>query len=157
MGLRISEIRFRRWADFFSADGEVWCDVLGKGSRVSRVAVHPEIVETLVKLRAFHSDPTWLFPSPHSYGKAVSVNWLRARHAEILAEAGLPHATPHQLRHSHATYLGKAGVDGALVQRSMRHADPKSTQAYRLVFDEDLARAVRRLSFVALPPGSPPS
>lgn len=149
MGLRRNEIRTSKWSQFFEFSGRLWCDVHGKGGFRDAEPVHHEVAATLIELRKQHDDPLHLFPSTIKarYGQPVSKSWVRARHLEIIEEAGLEHCKLHQLRHSFATHMGRAGSDMSVVQRAMRHRSISSTQIYRAVFDDELADGVDRLDF----------
>lgn len=148
-GWRRSEIRRAQWSWFFPADGRVWCDVTGKGSRIGRVPIHSRTQELLRRLRRAHNDPVHLLPSPLRQGEPVGGTWMSTAHHKICAAAGLSiDLRLHQLRHSYATYMRNvAGADAALVQKGMRHSDPKSTQIYMEVFDEQLADVQERLHY----------
>lgn len=150
MGLRSSEIQHLGWADFFEADGRLWCDVNGKGGKRARMYVHAECAKMLGLIRREHTDPTWLFPSSRieRAGLCVSTNWPRDKHHQILDTAGLPReATLHRLRHSFATYLRRTGVDIAVVKEGLRHANLSSTEIYTAVLPEELATAMDGLHF----------
>lgn len=147
-GWRRSEIRFARWSWFFKADGRTWCDVTGKGGKTERVPVHPRTDTLVGRVRAAHNDPIWLLPSPLRLGEPVGGTWMSNAHHKICEKAELPlNLRLHQLRHSYATYLRAAGADQAIVQRGLRHSDPKSTQIYMHVFPEEVAEYQARLDF----------
>lgn len=150
-GFRRNEIRTAQWAWFFEADGSAWCDVTGKGSKIARVPVHPRTHSLLFRLRASHNDATWLFPSPLRPGHPVGGTWISNAHHKICEAAGLPlDLRLHQLRHSFATYMHNiAGADAAIVQRALRHSDPKSTAIYLHVFPDEVAEAQKRLDYEA--------
>jgi integrase len=44
-----------------------------------------------------------------------------------VSRLGLPHATPHTLRHTHATILLTAGVPVHVVQQRLGHASSRTT------------------------------
>ena len=54
-------------------------------------------------------------------------------------------ATPHTLRHSHASHLVAAGVPTVHVQKLLGHRQLSSTQVYVTVSKEELAQSSRAL------------
>jgi integrase len=89
--------------------------------------------------------PDLVFTSPLGeplWDRAVSSRWLPA----LLARAGLPRMTMHQLRHSLASLLLSDGADVAAVSALLGHSDPSITyRIYRHLLPHERGRAVSRL------------
>ena len=77
--------------------------------------------------------------------------WSRPTHNGILAtlysaarRAGIKRPTLHQLRHTYATEMLRAGASLPVIQRLLGHKNISMTIVYAGVFDEDLNQAYHR-------------
>jgi len=75
--------------------------------------------------RGWPAFPAWVFPD--ETGQDMDDSNLRKVFARVLKATGLPHFTPHCLRHTFASLLLQHGESPAYVQRQLGHASIKMT------------------------------
>ncbi|MDP9443028.1 MAG: site-specific integrase [Actinomycetota bacterium] len=69
------------------------------------------------------------------HGRRVSVYYLRDLLTRVCEQAGLPHTTPHQLRHTYATALVNAGVSLQSLMALLGHVSANMSLRYGRLFD----------------------
>jgi integrase len=142
-GLRLAEVAALTWGDV-DLEGATITVQEGKGGKPRAVPIHPKLEEQLVAAVLL------LAPGELRPGRAVIGNrdgspmhpksvaeiftrWLKARGVEL---------TPHQLRHTFATTMLRAGAPLPDIQHALGHASLETTQMYLLVDASHLRRAV---------------
>jgi integrase len=86
-----------------------------------------------------------LFSGPR-LGRPLYNTVLRTAMVKGLEAAGLDKAiTIHGTRHSTATWLRKAGLDTRVIQRILRHADPRTTAVYLHEEEAEIREGIRLL------------
>ena len=65
--------------------------------------------------------------------------WINRMISQVSERAGVGHVTPHQLRHSCATNMLRAGVPIALVSRLLNHSSIQTTMRYVKAGGDELA------------------
>jgi integrase/recombinase XerC len=123
--------------------------VLGKGAKERSVPYGQPAEESLDAwlrrgrpvLATPRSGPALLVGARGGRLQATAVRAVVSRYAEA---AGLPHVSPHGLRHSAATHLLEGGADLRSVQELLGHAALSSTQIYTHVSIDRLRNAYRQ-------------
>jgi site-specific recombinase XerD len=164
-GLRPHEFAKASLSEIYRDDaGDDWIQVVGKGSREGDVAVPLSAMGALERYLMQRSLPvtrsrwnpsTPLIPSLEQPEMGISTGRLRAmlerfflfaaeRLEPVNATAAhkLREATPHWLRHTHATHALELGVDLKTVQENLRHASISTTSVY---LHTDKARRARQI------------
>lgn len=108
--------------------------VTGKGGLVADIPAHPKVVAVMESYSGVTS-PIW-----DMWPQSVNRAWQRAA-----ASVGVEGVVFHQLRHTFATRLTRAGVDLLVIAEVCRHASVATTQRYAAVADEAPFAAVAGL------------
>lgn len=77
----------------------------------------------------------WVFPSPQNPQLQISGQTIYQAFVRSVEHAGIPHASPHHLRHTKATQL-TAMVPQAMAQEMLGHDDAASFAIYRHLAEE---------------------
>ena len=94
--------------------------------------------------RARRARSPWLFPSPTDAQSPVSTRALQWQFRSNARRAGLrPGLTCHSLRHTRAMQLYQVSGDRLIVSHDLRHANPRSCDAYLSVDPQSYRRAAR--------------
>jgi len=164
-GLRPHEFAKARLGEIARDDaGDDWIEVVGKGSREGDVAVPISAMGALARYLMQRGLPTtrsrWnpstpLIPSLERPEVGITTGRLRAllERFFLFASARLEQvnaavarklcdATPHWLRHTHATHALELGVDLKTVQENLRHASISTTSVY---LHTDKSRRARQM------------
>lgn len=124
-GLRTSEVcHLTGQAVQYRTSGAV-VTVTGKGGLTADIPAHPKVLAVLQPYEG-QEQPIWPM-WPQSLNRA----WQRAA-----ASVGVKGVVFHQLRHSFATRLTRAGVDLLVIAEVCRHASVATTQRYAKVADD---------------------
>jgi integrase len=117
---------------------------LGKMKTERLVPVDSFVCQLVQRLRALRSlDPTpadgFLLARPH--GREMLLRGIRKSLHEITAAAGISAwVVPHQLRHTYATFMLRAGVSFPGIMKLLGHSSPDMTMRYLGIALPDLQR-----------------
>ena len=132
-GLRAAEVCGLRLSD---VDLEsAWIRVTGKGNRQRMVPIGEAAGRALDRYLRL-GRPALAGPQPPGNvflsvrGRLLHPSDVRRALDRALREAGLPHRSPHALRHTFATHLLEGGADLRSIQELLGHATVSTTQIY---------------------------
>jgi integrase len=117
---------------------------LGKMKTERMVPVDSFVCQLVQRLRFFRSlDPTpvdgFLLARPR--GREMLLRGLRKSLHDITTAAGIPaRIVPHQLRHTYATFMLRAGVSFPGIMKLLGHSSPDMTMRYLGIALPDLQR-----------------
>ena len=141
-GMRIGECVDLSWDCLRNVAPDRWAIPvpLGKLKTERMVPVDSFVCELVHRLRFFRSfDPLpldgHLLSRPH--GKTALIRQLRYYLHEVCAAAGIPtRIVLHQLRHTYASEMIRAGVTIPALMKLLGHKDPGMTMRYVEIYRE---------------------
>ena len=133
--LRVSEACNLCWEDVGWKDSDFGVLLLKntKSNEEQRVPVESSQLEQLKLLESWNGEDTdeKALVFTHGGGKPISRYYARRIVKRVAESADLPKRTsPHWLRHSHASHAIANGARLDIVQKQLRHTDPKTTSLY---------------------------
>ena len=140
---RPGEVLSMRWRDLERDSRGWWWNLpaeLTKTNRAHRVPLSPQALAVVEALRPLTGSTEWVLAS-RAEGKRLT--WLSHSSARLRAWSGLPHFTPHDLRRTAATWLGRSGVRPDTIDQLLNHAAGRITRTYnRAGYDTEKRQAV---------------
>ena len=140
---RPGEVLSMRWRDLERDSRGWWWNLpaeLTKTNRAHRVPLSPQALAVVEALRPLTGTTEWVLAS-RADGKRLT--WLSHSSARLRAWSGLEHFTPHDLRRTAATWLGRHGVRPDTIDQLLNHAAGRITRTYnRAGYDTEKRQAV---------------
>ncbi len=142
-GLRVSELCGLKVAEVDLDTAIVTCH--GKGSKQRRIPIGKSAVHWVqryiaVRDRLGSNNPTLFL----NHGRALTRQLAWSIIKTYAAKAGVPHISPHTLRHSFGTHLMQHGADSRSVQALLGHSDISTTEIYTHITDLHMRKAYDR-------------
>jgi integrase len=104
------------------------------------VPLSPQALAVVEALRPLTGTTEWVLAS-RADGKRLT--WLSHSSARLREWSGLDHFTPHDLRRTAATWLGRHGVRPDTIDQLLNHAAGRITRTYnRAGYDTEKRQAV---------------
>jgi integrase len=154
-GLRIGELTDLELDCVHEVPGQgAWLKVpLGKLDTERMVPLDDETVALVDRIVA-HRSPGQPIPHPRTgkraefllthHGRRLSPETLRDELTRAARNAGIGHATPHQLRHTYATALVNAGVSLQSLMALLGHVSAEMSLRYGRLFDQTVRTEYER-------------
>lgn len=140
---RPGEVLSMRWRDLERDSRGWWWNLpaeLTKTHRAHRVPLSPQALAVIEALRPLTESTEWVLAS-RAEGKRLT--WLSHSSARLREWSGLEHFTPHDLRRTAATWLGRSGVRPDTIDQLLNHAAGRITRTYnRAGYDAEKRQAV---------------
>lgn len=140
---RPGEVLSMRWRDLERDSRGWWWNLpaeLTKTNRAHRVPLSPQALTVIEALGPLTDSAEWVLAS-RADGKRLT--WLSHSSARLRAWSGLEHFTPHDLRRTAATWLGRSGVRPDTIDQLLNHAAGRISRTYnRAGYDAEKRQAV---------------
>lgn len=140
---RPGEVLSMRWRDLERDSRGWWWNIpaeLTKTNRAHRVPLSPQALAVIEALRPLTGSTEWVLAS-RADGKRLT--WLSHSSARLREWSGLEHFTPHDLRRTAATWLGRSGVRPDTIDQLLNHAAGRISRTYnRAGYDAEKRQAV---------------
>jgi len=147
-GLRVGELTHLRMDDLTLNPRNGWLRVhMGKGNKFRVVPLNPparEALQAWLAVRPAQADGYLFTTVEHPSDNPLSSRSVQRIVKRLGRVAGLPHLTPHMLRHTFAKNLVDAGVSLEKIATLLGHSNLNTTRIYITPSQEDLQRAVER-------------
>lgn len=126
LGLRAEELAGLQWKDGIARKSGGQVSVTGKGSKVRTILVPQGLWTELEVHRGGDNDPIFLSRKGGKLDRTAIWRVVKAAALRI----GLENASPHWLRHSHASHSLDGGCQIHLLSASLGHASVATTSRY---------------------------
>lgn len=140
---RPGEVLSMRWRELERDSRGWWWNLpaeLTKTNRAHRVPLSPQALAVIEALRPLTGSTEWVLAS-RADGKRLT--WLSHSSTRLRAWSDLEHFTPHDLRRTAATWLGRSGVRPDTIDQLLNHAPGRITRTYnRAGYDAEKRQAV---------------
>lgn len=140
---RPGEVLSMRWRDLERDSRGWWWTLpaeLTKTNSAHRVPLSPQALAIIEALRPLTESTGWVLAS-RAEGKRLT--WLSHSSARLRELSGLEHFTPHDLRRTAATWLGRSGVRPDTIDQLLNHATGRISRTYnRAGYDTEKRQAV---------------
>jgi integrase len=139
-GLRIGEMRLLEWSNISLTHRRITVTKSKTAAGEGRELFIPTPLLTI--LRAYQGDMPRIglvFPSDTKPGRPRSDNYFRRNAADAWKPTGLPVLTPHEARHTFASWAIKSGHSLPEISKYLGHANLLVTAAYIQTLPDDRA------------------
>ena len=140
---RPGEVLSMRWRDLERDSLGWWWNIpaeMTKTNRAHRVPISAQALAVIEALRPLTGSTEWVLAS-RAEGKPLI--WLSHSSARLREWSALEHFTPHDLRRTAATWLGRSGVRPDTIDQLLNHAAGRISRTYnRAGYDAEKRQAV---------------